>query len=160
MSKQNVLLRTKKKKALACFEARQYDQAWMLYRALCQADRLDADARLMCGVIAGLRGDSVSAEEYCRQALALDPKLAVAHFNLGIALRSQKRFAEACQSFKRAVELKAAYYEAMDALAHAYIALYDWPAAVRVLNEIITIWPRKAEMHSNLGTVYQAMGRI
>lgn len=160
MSKQNVLLRTKKKTALACFEARQYDAAWMLYQGLCHADRLDADARLMCGVIAGLRGDSVRAEEYCRRALALDPKLAVAHFNLGIALRSQKRFAEACQSFKRAVELKAVYYEAMGALAHAYIALYDWPAAVRVLNEIIAIWPHKAEMHCNLGTVYQAMGHV
>lgn len=160
MSKQNVLLRAKKKKALAYFEARQYDQAWMLYQGLCQVDLLDADAQLMCGVIAGLRGDSVRAEEYCRQALAINSKLAVAHFNLGIALRSQKRFAEACQSFKRAVELKAPYYEAMEALAHAYIALYDWSAAVRVLNEIITIWPRKAEMHCNLGTVYQAMGRI
>ena len=160
MGKQNVLLRTKKKKALAFFEARQYDQAWMLYQGLCHADRLDADARLMCGVIAGLRGDSVRAAEYCRQALAINSKLAVAHLNLGIALRSQKRFAEACQSFKRAVELKTPYYEAMEALAHAYIALYDWQAAVRVLNEMITIWPCKAELYSNLGTVYQAMGRV
>lgn len=160
MSKPNILLRTKKKKALASFQAGQHTQAWTLYQELCLADRLDADARLMCGVIAGLRGDSVRAEEYCRQALALDAKLAVAHFNLGIALRSQERFTEACQSFKRAVELRASYYEAMDALAHAYIALYDWPAAVRVLNEIISIWPQKAEIHSNLGTVYQAMGRL
>lgn len=160
MSKPNILLRSKKKKALASFQAGRHAEAWTLYQGLCLADRLDADARLMCGVIAGLRGDSVRAEEYCRLALALDPKLAVAHFNLGIALRSQKRFAEACQAFIRAVELKVPYGEAMDALAHAYIALYDWPAAVRVLNEIITIWPRKAETHCNLGTVYQAMGRV
>lgn len=160
MSKQNILLRTKKKKALACFQAKQYDEAWTLFQAICLADRLDADARLTCGVIAGLRGDNVLAEDYCRQALALDSKLAPAHFNLGIALRSQDRFAEACQSFKRATELKAAYSEAMDALAHAYIALYDWPAAAQVLNEIIAIWPRKAEMHNNLGSVYQTMGRV
>lgn len=160
MSKPNILFRSKKKKALASFQAGRYIEAWTLYQGLCLADRLDADARLMCGVIAGLRGDSVRAEEYCRQALALDPKMAVAHFNLGIALRSQKRFAEACQAFMRAVELNVPYGEAMDALAHAYIALYDWPAAVRVLNEIIAIWPRKPETHCNLGTVYQAMGRI
>lgn len=159
MGKQNVLLRSKKKKALASFQAGRYDEAWTLYQGLCQADRLDADARLMCGVIAGLRGDSVQAEDYCRQALALDPKLAVAHFNLGIALRSQNKLAEACQSFKRATELLPNYSEAMDALAHAYILLYDWPAAAQVQNEIISIWPRKAETHSDLGTVYQAMGR-
>ncbi len=159
MGKQNVLLRSKKKKALASFQAGRHEEAWTLYQGLCQADRLDADARLMCGVIAGLRGDSVQAEDYCRQALVLDPKLAVAHFNLGIALRSQNKFAEACQSFKRATELLPNYSEAMDALAHAYISLYDWPAAAQVLNEIVSIWPRKAEIHNNLGSVYQAMGR-
>lgn len=160
MSKQNVLLRIRKKKALACFEARQYDSAWTLYQGLCLADRLDADARLMCGVIAGVRGDSVGAEDYCRQALALDPKLAVAHFNMGIALRSQKRLEEACQSFRRAVQLKPVYQEAMGALAHVYIALHDWSAALGLLKEIIAIWPHKAEAYCNLGTVYLGMGHV
>ncbi|MBW8370373.1 MAG: tetratricopeptide repeat protein [Thiobacillus sp.] len=159
MSNKNILLRTKKKKALTSFQAKRYDEAWSLYQGICQADRLDADARLACGVIAGLRGDNALAADYCRQAVALDPKLAVAHFNLGIALRSQNRFEEACQSFKRAIALLPNYIEAMEALAHAYIALYDWPAAVQVLNEIIAIWPHKAEIHSDLGTIYQAMGR-
>lgn len=160
MSKQSVLLRTKKKKALANFQAGRHEEAWALYQGLCEMDRIDPDARLMCGVIAGLRGDNACAEDYCRQALALNPKLAVAHFNLGIALRSQSRFAEACQSFKRATELRSEYSEAMDALAHAHISLQDWPAAAQVLNAITSIWPRKAEIYGNLGTVYQAMGRI
>lgn len=160
MTKQNILLRTKQKKALASFQAGRHDEAEKLYQGLCQADRLDANARLMCGLISGLRGDSARAEDYCRQALALDPKLAVAHFNLGIALRSQKKLLEACQSFKRATELLANYGEAMDALAHAYVSLCDWPAAVRVLSEIVSTWPSKAEALSNLGSVYQDMGRI
>lgn len=160
MIKQNILLRTRQKKALASFQAGRHDEAEKLYQGLCQADRLDANARLMCGLISGLRGDSARAEDYCRQALALDPKLAVAHFNLGIALRSQKKLLEACQSFKRATELLANYGEAMDALAHAYISLCDWPAAVRVLSEIVSTWPSKAEALSNLGSVYQDMGRI
>ena len=160
MSKQNILLRTKKKKALAHFQAGRYDEAWSLYQAICQADRLDANARLTCGVIAGFRGDNKTAESCCLQALALDPKLAAAHYNLGIALRSQGKFAEACRSFRRATELQANYSDAMDALAHAYISLYDWPAAAQVLNAIISNWPQKAEMRNNLGTVYQAMGRM
>lgn len=160
MSKPNILLRTKKKKALACFQAGQYGEAWTLLQAVCQADRLDADARLTCGVIAGLWGDNETAESCCRQALALDPKLAAAHYNLGIALRSQGKFAEACQSFRRATELQANYIDAMDALAHACISLYDLPAAAQVLNAIISNWPQKAETRNNLGTVYQAMGRM
>lgn len=160
MGKQNILLRSKKKKALASFQAGLHEKAWDLYQELCQVDRSNADVRLMCGLIAGLRGDNTAAENYCRQALTLDSKLAVAHFNLGIALRSQNKFTEACQSFKRATELLDGYSEAMDALAHAYISLYDWSAAAQTLSEIISIWPHKAEMHSNLGAAYQAMGRV
>lgn len=160
MSKQNILFRTRKKKAHAFFEAREYDEAWRLYEGICRVDRLDADSRLACGVIAGLRGDHAMAEDYCRQALALEPKRAGAHFNLGIALRSQGRLEEARDSFRRATESQPNYSEALDALAHASIALYDWPAAAEVLNAITALWPRKAEMHHNLGTVYQAMGRI
>lgn len=159
MAKPNILLRSKKKKALEAFQEKRYDEAWALFQSICRADRLDADARLSCGVIAGLRGDPAQAEDYCRQALAIDPKLAAAHYNLGIALRNQGRFAEACEAFLRATRLRANYSEAMDALAHAYIALYDWPAAVEALQAIIAAWPDKAEMYSNLGTVYQAMGR-
>lgn len=160
MAKPNILLRSKKKKALEAFQAKRYDEALALFQSICQADRLDPDARLSCGAVAGLRGDHAQAEAYCRQALAIDPKLAAAHHNLGIALRNQGRFDEACQAFRQATELKTAYGEAMDALAHAHIALYDWPAAARVLQDIVAIWPRNAQVHNNLGTVYQAMGRI
>lgn len=159
MAKQNILLRTKKKKALESFQAKRYDEALVLFQNICQADRMDADARMSCGAIAGLRGDHVQAEVYCRQALAIDPEMPGAHLNLGIALRSQGKFAEACQSFKRATELRVAYSEAMDALAHAYISLNDLQAAAQTLNETIAIWPDKFEVHSNLGSVYQAMGR-
>jgi predicted O-linked N-acetylglucosamine transferase (SPINDLY family) len=159
MAKPNILLRTKRKKALESFQAKRYDEALALFQAICQADRMDADARMSCGAIAGLRGDHAQAEAYCRQALAIDPKMPGAHLNLGVALRSQEKFAEACQSFKRATGLRPNYSEAMDALAHAYISLNDLPAAAQALNEIVAIWPHKAEMHSNLGSVYQAMGR-
>lgn len=159
MSKQNILLRTKKKKAQSTFQAKQYEAAWYLYQDICKLDRLDAEARLACCVMAGMRGDDALAEVYCREALSLDPKLPAAHFNLGIALRSQGKLLEAVQSFRRATELLPNYSEAMDALAHAYTSLYDWPAAEQVLRDIIATWPRKAEMYNNLGMVYQVMGR-
>ncbi|MBZ0067495.1 MAG: tetratricopeptide repeat protein, partial [Thiobacillus sp.] len=99
MAKPNILLRAKRKKALESFQAKRYDEALALFQGICQADRMDADARMSCGAIAGLRGDHAQAEAYCRQALAIDPKMPGAHLNLGIALRNQGKFAEACQSF-------------------------------------------------------------
>lgn len=159
MAKPNILLRSKKKRALESFQAKRYDEAWALFLSICQADRLDADARMSCGAIAGLRGDHALAEAYCREAIGIDPKMATAHYNLGIALRNQGRFAEARDAFLHATRLREPYAEAMDALAHAYIALCDWPSAVETLQAIIARWPNKAEMHNNLGTVLQAMGR-
>lgn len=158
--KKSILLRTKHKKALASFEAGRYEEAWGLWQELCRADRLDPQPRLMCGVIAGLRGDNESAEAYCRQALELAPNLATAHFNLGVALRAQKRLDDACQSFKRATELLDNYREALVALAHAYASLYDWSNAAQVLTEVLSVWPNDAALHGNLATVYQAMGRL
>lgn len=160
MAKKNILLRSKQKRALASFEAGRYAEAWPLWQELCRLDRMDPQPRLMCGVIAGLRGDSMSAEAYCRQALELAPNLPTAHFNLGVALRTQKRYAEACQSFKRATELLDDYREALVALAHAYIALYDWPSAAQVLTRVLSTWPNDAALQGDLGTVYQAMGRF
>lgn len=160
MSKQNILLRTKKKKALTSFQAGRYQEAWALCQVICLADRLDTEARLMCGMIAGLRGDHALAEDFFRQVLALDPKQAVAHFNLGIALRDQERLTEACHSFKRAIALRPNYGEAMNALSNAYIALNEWQDAAQVLNEALSIWPRSADVYSNLGAVCQAMGHL
>ena len=72
MAKPNILLRAKRKKALESFQAKRYDEALALFQNICQADRLDADARMSCGAIAGLRGDHAQAEAYCRQALAIE----------------------------------------------------------------------------------------
>lgn len=160
MRSKNILVRAKKKKALASYQAERYEEARILYEEVCRVDRLDADARLMLGMIAGLRCEHQTAETYFRQALGLDPKLATAQFNLGIALRSQKKFADACAAFKRATELLNNYREALAALAHAYLSLYDWPSAAHTLNRALTTWPNDAELQGNLGTVYQAMGRL
>lgn len=158
--KPNILVRAKKRKALEHLNAGRLDDAWTLYRSVCELDRLDVDAHLACAVTSGRRHDHVAAEAYCRRAIALDSQLPAAHFNLGIALRAQGKLAEAQRSFARATQLKPAYGEALEALAHAHIALYDWQSAARVLEESVTLWPSKAELRSDLGTVYQAMGRF
>ena len=54
MAKPNILLRAKRKKALESFQAKRYDEALALFQGICQADRLNADARMSCGAIAGL----------------------------------------------------------------------------------------------------------
>jgi Tfp pilus assembly protein PilF len=50
-----------------------------------------------------------------RRALALDPKLAQAHFNLGWVLQSQGRFAESLKCFRRGHALGASILTAPSA---------------------------------------------
>jgi Flp pilus assembly protein TadD len=53
--------------------------------------------------------DDASAERLFRIAVALDPKLAWAHNNLGVALRRQERVGLAEASFRRAIDVDASY---------------------------------------------------
>ncbi|MEM7591012.1 MAG: tetratricopeptide repeat protein [Cyanobacteria bacterium P01_A01_bin.83] len=58
------------------------------------------------GVARKTAGDVATAITYYQQAIALQPKLAIAHYNLGIALQAQEKLEEALICLKKAVELK------------------------------------------------------
>jgi tetratricopeptide (TPR) repeat protein len=65
-----------------------------------------------------------------RRALALDPKLAQAHYNLGNALRDQGDLAGAVAAFRRAIELRPDYAEAHCNLGHAFVRQGQFAPAV------------------------------
>lgn len=55
------------------------------------------------------RGEARDAETLLIQVLAIDPHLALAHYNLGLALKSQNRFEEAIHHYQRALALQPDY---------------------------------------------------
>ncbi len=50
-------------------------------------------------------GDAKGAEAHFMEAVKIDPKFAVAHFNMGVALDAQGKHKEAAAHFKEAVKL-------------------------------------------------------
>lgn len=160
MPKRNILTHSRKKKAFALLQAKQFEQAKDLYVQVCEADKLDADAWFSLGAIHGMLGRHADAADCLRRAVQLRPRHAESSYNLGISLREQGNFTGAIEAFQAALEIKPDYAEAQDCLAHALLGLGRLEEAVEAFRAALRFYPGKPELHSNLGSVYQAMGRL
>lgn len=160
MAKKNILTASRKKKALALLNAGQLQEARDLLIKVCELDKLDTEARLTLGVIYGKLAMHALAAGCFSQVIKIQPNLASAHFNLGITLREQDQFKDAVSAFRKTSELDPNYPTAQECLALALISVMDYEGAVGVYLHILAHNPASAEAHSNLGSVYQRLGRL
>ena len=94
-----------------------------------------------------------------RQALALEPGNAPAHYLLGRALHSADRIEEAVSHYQRAVELVPQFVEAHNDLGIAYRQLNDLESAARHYRLACKAKPDMLSAHYNLGVVLANLGR-
>lgn len=160
MAKQNILLRSKKKKAQAAIEANRIDEAADLFSQLSRALPMDADIWLGLGFVEGKRGNHAVAAQYLEKAASIQPDNAQLQYNLGVALRESGNPEQSIFAFERATRLNPWHGEATDCLAHAHLSLGNLRQAAEVFEKALVLQPAKAETQSNLGSVYQAMGRL
>jgi Flp pilus assembly protein TadD len=92
--------------ALDHHRAGRLDRAEALYRKFLRKSPDHPDALHLLGVIAALRGDAGRAIELIGQALTARPHFAEAPSNLGNALRTVGRLAEAAANYRRALALR------------------------------------------------------
>lgn len=105
MAKKNILTRSKKVKAEALLNQNQLTEARQLCNQVCQADRTDAEAWVLLGLIERRLGHYGEAEQASRRATELRPAFAIAHQVLGTALHCQGRLAEAIACYRTAARL-------------------------------------------------------
>ena len=159
MPNQNVLTRSKKKKALALFQANHLVEARRLFEEICAADRSDAEAWQLLGAVRGMLGDYAAAESGLRQALRLQPS-PEAHYYLGNTLMAQNRLDEAVAAFQAALRLQPQLAEAHCNLGDALQNQERYHEAENCYRKAIGLRPALIGAHINLGLALFAQKKL
>jgi protein O-GlcNAc transferase len=105
-------------------------------------------------------GQLDDAAECFRQAIALNPLYAEAHYNLGITLKELGQFNEAMGYYRRALEIKPDYAEAHYKLGNALNDLGQFNEAVASYRRALEIKPDYTYAHTNLGNALKELGQF
>jgi Flp pilus assembly protein TadD len=111
----------------------------------------EAEARLSAG-------DHAEAVARYREALSLEPRNAVAHNRLGVALQMQGKLREAEAEFRRAIELKSTYAEAYLRLGTVLRWRGNFSASETALRRAVKLDPRSEEALVALGHTLSGLG--
>jgi len=151
MPKQNVLTKAKKLKADQLAQEHRYDEAQTLYEDICQIDRLDVEVWIKLSATHRRLGHFQEAESCGRQAVALQPNLALAHYILAAALHSQNRTEEALAGYRRAIQLKPDFTIVHYLLGNALLNTGFVEESVPCFHQAIALQPNCYEALCDLG---------
>ena len=160
MSKDQVLIRAKKRHAFACVQANRVGEALILFEKLCEFAPQDAESWFMVGTLYGRLGRFVEAETALRKAMNLRPGLTQTYLNLGHALELQAKFAEAEECYRHALTLKADLVEAHNALGRLDHSRGDLRAALAHYQQAVQLNPSRGTAYLSLGRVLQQLGDL
>lgn len=94
-------------------------------------------------------------------ALAVDPRNAVAHINLGACLGMRGELAAATRHYRRAIELSPGYGRAHGDLAVVLARQKDFPGAIKHFQAALALGADDpARVHNGLGTALEAVGKM
>ena len=108
---------------------------------------------------AGL-GNLDDAVESFRRAIEIDPTVAEAHYNHGLAVKNKGDLTAAIENYRRAIGIRPAYPEAFYNLGIALRASGDLAGAIRSYREAVKLNPGYTKAHQNLGNALKAKGDL
>jgi len=160
MSKDQVLIRAKKRHAFACVQANRVGEGLVLFEKLCELAPQDPESWFMVGTLYGRLGRVVDAESALRKAVSLRPDLTQAYLNLGHALELQTKLTEAEECYRHALTLKAESAEAHDALGRLAQSRGDLRTALSHFQQVIQLNPSRGGAYLSLGRVLHQLGDL
>lgn len=118
-----------------------------------------AEGALNQGLALIQQGQVDEALAQFKQAAALDPAMAAAHYNVGLALRQQGQIQAAASAFWQAIRADPEFALAYANLGGALVEGNNLDQAEAYLLRAIAIQPNLGNAHHNLGLVYQSQRR-
>ena len=103
--RKNIHTRSKKSRALALLNEKRLAEAISLYTEICRIDPLDAEAWFRLGTTYLELSAVIQAEDCFRRVIELEPRLAIAHYNLGRSQELQGKDAEAIATYRKLLQL-------------------------------------------------------
>ena len=141
-------------------KAGRLDQAAALYDEVLVREPTHGDALHYSALVALRRGDTGEAIARLRRATEAAPARAVAHNDLGAALRLAGKLPEAAAALERAVTVDPRYADAWGNLGMVRRALGDLHGARDALVQAVELKPDFAPTLNGLGVVLKALSRV
>jgi tetratricopeptide (TPR) repeat protein len=152
--RKNIHTNSKKKQALALLRERRVAEARTLYMEICRIDPLDAEAWFRLGT-AHLELSAVDRAENCfRRVIELEPRLAIAYYNLGRSLELQGKDDEAIVIYRKLLRITPnieAYYN----IGVIYARQGKFAEALDIYREAQRIQPDNPRLIAAEASVYQ-----
>lgn len=160
MAKKNVLTRSRKLKAEELLNNNQLNEARDLCIKVCQADRTDAEAWTLLGLIERKLGQYAEAEQAARRAVELRPGFAMAQQILGTALQCQNNHAAAIDCYRTALRLQPDNAETHYLLGNALREIGSYVDAEKSYARACELKPDYLQALSNRGAILIALGNV
>ena len=101
-----------------------------------------------------------SAVKSCHMAIGLNPGVTLAHFNLGIALRSKGLLSEAMGAFQKAIELQPEFGKAYLELGIVHDLSGQYEQALVAFNKAVALDPNSVSGHLHAGDCLMREGKL
>lgn len=145
--------------AQSCLWSRQYQCVLNVYHRILELNAESAEADMLAGeALDGLRNKDGAIQAF-REAVKANPREPYAHFGLGYLLWTQHQLPEAASEFKAELANIPGQPYAMTFLADCYLQMNNPEKALPLLEKALSIDPKIARVHLDLGTFYANAGR-
>jgi len=138
-------------RAIACYQSKDLAGAADACNAVLAQAPHHADARHVLGLIEFAKGNTATAIEHLRLAVAANPAAADFHVNLGQVFERAKRYDEALEAYRNAAQVEPARAAAHFRLGRLLGVLRRWPEAIPHLKTAARLDPRNARGWFSLG---------